>query len=175
MAEFLVGTIHVQGDQARWRRRRTLIVEQMMAVLPDVCLLQGLRPLPNQAAWFERQLKDRLRVTDSDPYQLVRFGKVAVLSRLPIIAKDSLDLGSGAVAVRVNAVVSSGESVDFVSVMLTADPMEISLRRQQVLALVGGWTQGHGNELSVEAFLESLMMSRFLILPSTDICLRTLT
>lgn len=127
---------------ARWRRRRTLLIEQMMVVLPDVCLVQGLRPLANQGGWMQGQLNDRLRVTQSAPYRLVRFGRVGVLSRLPIVATDRLDLGQGAVAVRINAEVSTGESIDFVSVMLTAEPLQISLRRQQVLALVGWLESG---------------------------------
>lgn len=95
-----VGTLNVRNTADRWRERRELLVAQLVELRPDVIGLQELRRWPNQVRWVTRRLNQSLQ--EDPPYRYHSTGKtglwglwegLALVSRLPIVARGSLDLG----------------------------------------------------------------------------------
>lgn len=94
-----IATLNVRNTADRWRARRQLVVAQLAELRPDVIGLQELRRWPNQASWITKRLNESLRA--GPPYQYHSTGKtglwglwegIAVLTRLPIVERGSLDL-----------------------------------------------------------------------------------
>ena len=94
-----IGTLNVRNTADRWRGRRDLLVAQLANVRPDVIGLQELRRWPSQIRWITRRLNHLLRL--EPPYRYHVTGKaglwglwegIAVLTRLPMVERGSLDL-----------------------------------------------------------------------------------
>ncbi len=94
-----IGTLNVRNTADRWRERRELLVAQLAELRPDVIGLQELRRWPSQIRWMTRRLNQSLRL--DSPYRYHSTGKaglwglwegVAVLTRLPLVERGSLDL-----------------------------------------------------------------------------------
>ena len=94
-----VGTLNVRNTADRWRERRELLVAQLAELRPDVVGLQELRRRPSQVRWITRRLNQALRL--EPPYRYHATGKtglwglwegIAVLTRLPMVERGSLDL-----------------------------------------------------------------------------------
>ncbi|MBW3547415.1 MAG: endonuclease/exonuclease/phosphatase family protein [Actinobacteria bacterium] len=94
-----VGTLNVRNTADRWRERRELLVAQLAELRPDVIGLQELRRWPSQIRWITRRLNQSLPL--ESPYGYHATGKVgpwglwegiAVLTRLPMVERGSLDL-----------------------------------------------------------------------------------
>ena len=54
-----IATLNVRNTADGWRRRRELLVRQLLELDPDVIGLQELRSIPDQAASIARQAKRR--------------------------------------------------------------------------------------------------------------------
>lgn len=94
-----IGTLNVRNTADRWRERRDLLVAQLAELRPDVIGLQELRRWPSQIRWITRRLNQSLWL--EPPYRYHATGKaglwglwegIAVLTRLPVVERGSLDL-----------------------------------------------------------------------------------
>lgn len=94
-----VGTLNCRNTADGWRRRRAVLLSQLIELDPDVMGLQELRRWPSQAGWITRAVNQ----ANGDPaaYQAHRTYKtgvyrfwegIAVLTRLPIVERGWLDL-----------------------------------------------------------------------------------
>ena len=98
--EVRIATLNVRNTADGWRRRRELLLRQLLELEPDVIGLQELRSIPDQAAWIGREV--RRRTAGRADYQRYRTYKtglwgfwegIGVLSRLPVVERASLGLG----------------------------------------------------------------------------------
>ena len=94
-----VVTINILNDLSHWEARRSLLVQGLAAVMPDLVTLQEVSLGIDNAGWLAGQLGfDYLYISPklgSDRHQ----EGIAILSRLPFVAQDTLDLlGQGRVA-----------------------------------------------------------------------------
>lgn len=99
-AELLIATINIRNTADRWSERRAHLVTQLVELRPDVIGMQELRRWPSQARWVTRRLNHSLG--GGSAYRCHATGKsglwglwegIAVLTRLPLLACGSLDLG----------------------------------------------------------------------------------
>ena len=95
-----VATLNCRNAVDRWSQRRWLLVEQLAELNPHVIGLQEVRHFPSQAAWIARQVGSRtgqahwLHATyKGGPWWLLE--GIAILTRLPILERDSLRLPGG--------------------------------------------------------------------------------
>ena len=95
-----IATLNVRNTADGWRRRRELLMRQLLELEPDVIGLQELRSIPDQAAWIGRQAERR--TGGQAAYQRYRTYKtglwgfwegIGVMSRLPVVERASLGLG----------------------------------------------------------------------------------
>lgn len=155
MMRIKVATLNVHGRQHRWRERRHLIVGQVMDAGPDLLSLQEINFPMGQATWLRDQINTRLSGSRREPYSLVQkqmtqllhgsLEGVGILTRLPVITSDALDLGyDGRVAVRANVALPSGETLDFVATHLHHIARDRQARLEQVMVL-SGWLNDTGS------------------------------
>lgn len=148
-----VATINVHGRRDRWPERRHLLVAQLMESGADLIALQELHTPAGQAAWLCKQINVRLTGSDKGPFRAIskRYPHpfrgysrgIGVLSRLPVLYHESLNLGfSGCLALRVHVELPSHQTMDFVSTQLHHVPYEREARHDQALQLIG-WLHGH--------------------------------
>ena len=149
-----VGTLNLHGRQDRWRERRHLVVAQVMDAAPDLLSLQEINFPMGQAKWLRNQINTRLSGSPREPYQLVQkqlfqllrgsIEGVGILTRLPVISSDALDLGyDGRVAQRANVALPSGETLDFTAIHLHHVAHDRQARLEQVMTLTG-WLNDTG-------------------------------
>jgi endonuclease/exonuclease/phosphatase family metal-dependent hydrolase len=108
-AEIRIATLNVRNTADRWRRRRPLLVRQLVELAPHVIGLQELRSIPDQAAGIrhavERASGGRLAYQHHATYKTGLWGlweAIGTLTRLPIVDRGSLALrGQYRVAQRV--------------------------------------------------------------------------
>ncbi len=153
MFAFTAATINLHHRADHWLARRHLLVGQLLDSTPDIIALQAISLTVGQGHWLARQINIRLTGDSRRPYRLIQarrphlrhsFEAVGVMTRLPVIYHDSLELGwDGRVAVRVNvelpaeAAGSRRQSLDFVSVHLHHLAADRDARLQQAMSLVG--------------------------------------
>jgi endonuclease/exonuclease/phosphatase family metal-dependent hydrolase len=143
MQEISAVTLNVGSPQRQWLRRRHLIVAELLDLKPDLIALQQLNLTAGQGWWLGRQLNARLGNTQYQIYMQRRkhwwqgnFEGVAVLSRLPVVTTDVLDLGFGGyVAMRVNVELATGHTVDFVTTYFRPSRKLGEVREQQAMRL----------------------------------------
>jgi endonuclease/exonuclease/phosphatase family metal-dependent hydrolase len=134
----VVATLNVRNTADRWRDRGPLLVEQLVALDPDVIALQEVRRFPDQARGIAREASRRR--PDQPPWGMRTAYKtgpkrlwegLAVLSRLPLDGDTGrLRLrGQSRVALRVTVVVPGGATLDVYDVHL-ADGDETVRSRQ---------------------------------------------
>ena len=139
-------TLNLNHSLDRWLQRRRLVIEQLLALSPDVLALQEVARPIRQAQWIRNQLNARAG-DQYPPYQLVQgrrrggistlLGGEALLSRLPILSHDVLGLGFGRIALRANIELPSGETVDVVTTHLYAKAAPLRVRDEQVMRMMG--------------------------------------
>lgn len=86
-----VVTLNLYHDKDDWPRRRVQIVETLKALQPEVIALQEVlqhETLPNQAEWLAIQLGYDWHFVSVDPPGKARRYGNAVLTRLPVLARD---------------------------------------------------------------------------------------
>ncbi len=148
MFSFSVATINVRGRHDRWRRRRELLVAQIVDRAPDLISLQELSLPIRQGHWLRSQINFRLSGSGNAPYRLIQrrrrhplrgyYEGVGILSKLPVVAHDYVNLGyQGRVAVRANVELPNGQLLDFVAVHLHPSPVDQEARQDQVMLLTG--------------------------------------
>lgn len=84
-------TLNLYHDKDDWPRRRVQIVETLKALQPDAIALQEVlqhEQLPNQAEWLATQLGYDWHFVSVDPPDAVRRYGNALLTRLPVLARD---------------------------------------------------------------------------------------
>ncbi len=150
MTLLTVATLNLRHTADRWLRRRELIVAELLDVRPDLIAFQEVALLIRQGSWLRHQINYRLTRTAQQPYWLyiARRGGltglvegVGILGRLPLVAADRCVLSAGRVAARVNVLLPSGATLDFVSVHLHGRPAEPEVREEQVWQLLS-WLNG---------------------------------
>lgn len=150
MSALTVATLNLRHTADRWLRRRELIVAELLDARPDLIALQEVALLIRQGHWLRHQLNYRLSGAAQQPYWLyvARRGGlsgwvegVGILGRLPLVAADRCALSAGRVAARVNVLLPSGATLDFVSVHLHSQPEEPEVREEQVWQLLN-WLNG---------------------------------
>ncbi len=148
-----VATINLHGRSDRWAERRHLLIGRMVETTPDLIGLQEISMPIRQGKWLCHQINFRLTGSSKKPYRLVEKRRhhlikgysegVGVLTRLPLLYHDSLNLGfGGRVALRVHVELRSHQTMDFVSTLLHPVPYEKEAREEQGLKLMG-WLQSH--------------------------------
>jgi endonuclease/exonuclease/phosphatase family metal-dependent hydrolase len=148
--QFTVATINLHGREDRWLERRRLLVAQLMGSNADLISLQEINLPIRQATWLCKQINVRLSGSDKEPYHLVQKGRwrspsrgIGVLSRLPVLYSESVNLGNGGqAALRVHIELPSHQTMDFVTVQLHQVPFEREARQDQALLLMS-WLHGH--------------------------------
>lgn len=136
-----VGTLNCRNTANGWRRRRHVLLPQLVELDPDVIGLQELRRWPSQGGWINRALNDR--VGDDAPYGSQRTHKtgvfrlwegIGVLSRLPIIERDWLDLQiHNRVATHVAVELPGGGVLDFYNTHLSSKTPEARTAQARLL------------------------------------------
>lgn len=92
MAEIKVVTVNILSDLSRWQERRGLLVDQITALAPDVIALQEVKLPENNAQWLADQLGyPHVHLSPKTGWESQREA-IALLTRLPIEAQDTLDL-----------------------------------------------------------------------------------
>ena len=134
----VVATLNVRNTADRWRDRAPLLVEQLVALDPDVIALQEVRRFPDQARRIAREGWEVRRTFKTGPKRA--WEGLAVLSRLPFDGGTGrLRLrGQSRVAQRVTVAVPGGGTLDVYNVHL-ADGDETVRARQarRLLAWMG--------------------------------------
>lgn len=149
-----VATLNVHNRHDRWAQRRHLIVAEIMDQSPHLVSLQEINFPIGQGTWLRNQINTRLSGSPREPYHLVQrrlhhvihgyFEGVAILTRLPVISHDALNLGyDGRAALRANVELPTGDSLDFVAVHLHAIARDREARLEQVMLLTG-WLNDTG-------------------------------
>lgn len=99
-AEVRVATLNVRNTADRWRRRRPLLVRQLVQLDPHIIGLQELRSIPDQGAgirrFAERSSHGRLAYEGHRTYKTGLWGfweGLGTFSRLPVVDRGSLGLG----------------------------------------------------------------------------------
>lgn len=155
MEQIKVATINLHNHADQWRKRRHLLVSQLLDAEPDLISLQELYFPIRQGQWLRNQINVRLAQSGKRPYRLILsrrkhliagyYEGIGLLTKLPVRYKDTLNLGyRGRVALRINVELPSRQTMDFVSVHLHHHVPDDEIRNEQVLRLTG-WLnhQGH--------------------------------
>ncbi len=148
-----VATINIHGRTDRWLERRHLLVAQLIESQADLISLQEIYTPIRQATWLCKQVNVRLSGSDKEPYRIVQkrnrrlFGGlssgVGILSRLPLLYSESVNLGyGGRVALRTHVELPSHQAMDFVTTQLHDVPFAKEARQDQAMKLVS-WLHGH--------------------------------
>jgi endonuclease/exonuclease/phosphatase family metal-dependent hydrolase len=143
-----VATINLRNRADRWLKRRHLLVAQLVDAAPDLISLQEISMPIAQGRWLRNQINVRLSSDSKRPYRLIQRRKhhflngyyegIGILSKLPVLASDSLPLGyGGRVALRAKIELSSRRILDFVSVHLHHIARDREARLEQVMQLTG--------------------------------------
>lgn len=147
MPQLTVATINLRNRADRWRERRHLLVAQLLDVTPNLIGLQEISLPIGQGRWLRNQINARLP-EGKRPYRLIQCRKqhlingylegIGVMSNLPVLYTDSLNLGyGGRVALRVNIELSNRQPLDFVVTHLHHIATDKEAREEQALMLTG--------------------------------------
>ena len=141
-----VGTLNLRNTSDRWKERAPLLIEQLLALRLDVLGLQEVRVPAKQARWIVDQVNGRIG-DDEAPYRFYqtnntgfagRLEGIAIMSRLPILEKEWLDLGGGSrVAQRVRVTPYPGAAFDFYNTHLHHKDDADTLRLEQAARILG--------------------------------------
>lgn len=148
--ELTVATINLRNRRDRWRRRRHVLIGELLNTTPDVIALQEISFPIGQGRWIHNQLNARLPA-GIRPYQLIQKRKqhpihgyregIGILSNYPILYHDSVNLGqNGRVALRANIELPGQKTVDFVCTHLHHTRHHDEIREQQAMSMIGWLT-----------------------------------
>ncbi len=153
----VVATLNIRNRADRWPERANLLNDQLDELRPDVIGLQKTRPPHRQAAWICREVNRRLppgepryTVVSARKTGLRRFWEgIAVMTRLPILSANTLDLRGGSrVAQRVRLTLPDGARLDFYNTHLHHAAEDDVMRLDQSRRIIE-WMDIAGNVPSV--------------------------
>ncbi|HMM43181.1 MAG TPA: endonuclease/exonuclease/phosphatase family protein [Thermomicrobiales bacterium] len=137
--EIRVGTLNLRNTSDRWSERRGLLFDQLSTLKPDLLGVQELRRPSSQACQLIRQANARrerphYRLYTAWKTGLRRFWEgIGVLTELPVVDLERIDLGSGdRVAQRVTVALDDGALLDFYNTHLSHDESAADERLAQV-------------------------------------------
>jgi endonuclease/exonuclease/phosphatase family metal-dependent hydrolase len=142
-------TLNLEQNHKRWQARRELVIDQLVALQPDVVALNEIC-LPLQTGrWLQRRLRERLGI----PFALVQQSKVngssllegeALLTRYPVVETANWDyrtLDMVALVVRLDV---EGQLLDVYVTHLYRSRGDDALRLYQVQQLLA-WIETRGD------------------------------
>ncbi len=147
MTDIKVATLNLFNKVGRWGERLPLVVEQLVALQPDVIGLQEVDLIIDQGMSLCRLVN--ANVGEAPRYRVYHMGRpgraahvqgLAVMSRLPVEAHEGLDyLSYEGVAQRLRLRLESGEALDFYNTHLHFPPEATEERLAQAKKLLA-WT-----------------------------------
>ena len=143
MAAITVATLNLFNKMGRWHERSPLVLDQLVALGPDVIGLQEV-VITDQGATLCRLANDR--VSGSPPYRIYHMARpgtaagveaLAVMCRLPVEAHEGLDyLLHDCVAQRLRLRLGEGTTLDFYNTHLYFPPPATEERLEQANRLL---------------------------------------
>lgn len=88
-----VVTINVLTDLSRWKQRRTLLVQGLAALSPDLIALQEVQLPQNPAHWLADELGYPYLILSPKLGRSGQHEALAIISRIPVDTTSVLDLG----------------------------------------------------------------------------------
>lgn len=150
-ATIRIGTLNLRNTADRWPERYPLLVSQLSELSPDIIGFQELRRPSLQGRRIERGANAGVEEREAS-YRLYRKWKtgirwlwegLAVLTELPVLADERLDLGGGnRIAQRLRVRIGSGEVLDFYNTHLHHASEDDDLRLRQAERILE-WMQSH--------------------------------
>jgi endonuclease/exonuclease/phosphatase family metal-dependent hydrolase len=141
---FRIATLNLEQDHKRWPERRSLILEQLDQIRPDILALNEVC-LPHQTGrWLQETARDRLGL----PYRLVQQSKTnhlgtlegeAILTRHPILETANFDYQAQGMVAQVTRLEVEDQLLDVYVTHLYRSLGEDALRLYQVQQLLA-WT-----------------------------------
>ncbi len=138
---FRIATLNLEQDHKRWPERRTLILEQLGQIRPDILTINEVC-LPHQTGrWLQQSARDRLGL----PYRLVQQSKTnhlatvegeAILTRYPIFETANFDYQTQGMVAQVARLEVEGQLLDVYVTHLYRSRGEDALRLYQVQQLL---------------------------------------
>lgn len=98
MPEITVATLNLFNRLGRWGERAPLLVEQFLELRPDVIGLQEVDLVIDQGNWLVHMVNSRLGAGEYHIHHVASPGRLAfmlanaVVTRLPVLAHETLDL-----------------------------------------------------------------------------------
>lgn len=150
--EITVATINVHNRRDRWRKRRHVLIGELLNTTPDLIALQEISFSIGQGRWIRNQLNARLP-EEKRPYRLIQKRRqhpihgyregIGILTNYPVLYHDYLNLGqNGRIALRVNIELPGQKTIDFVCTHLHAPRQHAEIREQQAMNIIG-WLSGN--------------------------------
>lgn len=146
MSELTVATLNLRNRADRWWQRRHVLVGQLLDATPDLVGLQEISFSIGQGRWLRNQINARLP-EGKRPYRLIQKRKqqwqyasegIGVLSNLPVVYSDHVNLGyGGRIALRANVALPGGRLVDFVCTHFHHTAHDREARQEQAMLLTG--------------------------------------
>jgi len=131
-----VATLNILNDLTHWPERAQLIVKELRALQPDLIALQEVALPANNARWIADRVGDYTVYLSPKAGQRGRREGLAILSRLPVEAHETLSLGGqGRVAQRVT-IRHRHAHWTFVNAHLYWSLFDDAVRRRQVRRLL---------------------------------------
>ena len=143
-------TLNLYHDKDDWPRRRVQIVETLKALQPDAIALQEVlqhEHLRNQAEWLATELGYDWHFVSVDPPDAVRRYGNALLTRLPVLARDQQALSpfDDSRTVGLLRVELQGKPINLYATHLHHTGEGGAIRKQQVddlMAFIAATTRG---------------------------------
>lgn len=150
-ATIRIGTLNLRNTADRWPERYPLLVEQLSELSPDIIGFQELRRPSLQGRRIERGANTGAADREGS-YHLYRKWKtgirwlwegLAILTELPVVAHERLDLGGGnRIAQRVRVQLGDAQVLDFYNTHLHHATDDHDLRQQQAERILE-WMRAH--------------------------------
>ncbi len=157
-----VATLNLLNDLRYWDERAPLIIDELRALQPDLIALQEVALPDNNARWIAEHLDGYQLLTRTKTGRLHTHEGLAILSRLPIDAYDSLLLGDqDRVALRVT-VRQAGQPLHFANTHLHWNPVNDRVRTLETRRLID-WLPGPAvlcGDFNAEPHYRSIMEMR---------------
>jgi endonuclease/exonuclease/phosphatase family metal-dependent hydrolase len=142
-------TLNILSDLSRWEKRRGLLVQEIERLSPHLVALQEVRLPQNTAQWLADQLGyTNIYLTPKMSFEADREA-IAILSRLPFTARDSLSLGGQNRVAQYVQVEDEGQPVRLVNGHFFWQPGESAVRLQQVERLLAWLSEAPGDSPSI--------------------------
>lgn len=137
MPRLKIVTINILTDLSRWKQRRSLIVQGLAALNPDLIALQEVNLPHNPARWLADQLGYPHLFLSPKTGRSASYEALALISRFPLEAESILDLGGqDRIAQRAELKIGT-RTIYIANSHLYWQPGESAARLRQVERLLG--------------------------------------